>query len=173
VADGNGYLQFETNDPAYLNSGWYDWDLSTNQATTSWTTTVTIIKNSGAIGNGAGIIFCYSDASNFYRVLVAWNGGYRIDKKVAGAYSTIQGWSSSVMINKGLSASNEISVQEIGANNYFLSINSVLVTNFTDSSLATGGMGGFYVSVGTSGSENFPYNSVDVRFKMTSPVSFP
>jgi hypothetical protein len=84
--DGNGYIQFYTNDTANLGLGWLDNYPSTapSLATAPWTVSVTMQKNSGAIGYGVGCIFCYADFSNFYRVLISWNGGYRVDKKVAG-----------------------------------------------------------------------------------------
>jgi hypothetical protein len=171
--DGAGFIQFYTNDSAKLNYGWYQSYSSATTGGASWDLSVTIRKDSGAIGYGAGCIFGYSDSNNFYRVLLAWNGGYRVDKKVAGTYSPLLDWTQTTAIATGLGQTNVVDVTYTSGSSCSILINGTSVSSFNDTDLSSTGLAGFYASVGSSSYESFPNTPVDVRFKMTSPLAIP
>jgi hypothetical protein len=173
--DGNGFVQYSTNDPTKLDSSSYYWDNRTNQALLgdSWTVAVTMIKVSGAIDCGAGIIIVGSTADDLVRILLAWNGSYRIDQKYWGKYLSLQDWSNTGAITQGLGSPNTVSVTTNDRHSYAVYINSTFVASFEWPFSVFPVWAGFYASIGSSSAESFPDVPVDLRFKMTSPISVP
>lgn len=171
--DSTGYAQFMTNDTQWYGYGMWLHDSSSHEAQTS-TVTATVIKKSGANNSGYGIIFCYQDSDNFYRVLIDTLGHYTVAAKVAGTYTTVIPWSApqTATINAGYNVSNEISVTQTSPHNFALSFNGVQEVAGVDTNSFTGGDAGFYASV-SSTAENFPIIPEDIRFKLTSPVVYP
>ncbi|MBN2353263.1 MAG: hypothetical protein JXD23_11880 [Spirochaetales bacterium] len=171
LPDGNGSIQFSTND-------WHNWDTlfvnsyPSSLETPMTTVTVQVEKVSGALSAGFGLFFCAADLENFYRIMITADGYYTIQKKESGVYNPIIGWTTSSFINTGLGALNEISVTQTIPNNFTLTINGNVVVSFNDASF-TGGEAGFVVYVWDQANERFPMAPADVRFKMTAPVAVP
>jgi hypothetical protein len=176
--DGAGFIQFQTNDTANLGINQYAYYSSSAQSAPAvypgGTVTAVIKKFSGSAVAGMGIIFCYQDASNFYRLLLSEDGWYNIYKKVGGTYTSIQDWTSSSSISQGYGVSNTISVTQSAANNYAVYINNMTTPEitFVDSSIPNSGEAGFYASI-SSTTEDFPSIPEDIRFKLIEPVSIP
>jgi hypothetical protein len=180
--DGNGYVQFSTNDPNYYD---YAFWIYYNQAHQDppMTSAVTAIakKVSGALNYGFGIIFCFQDHDNFFYVLITADGYYDIGERVGGAPSKIVDYTFSGAINTGLGASNTISVTYTsGTNTMAVSINGSQVNTFQPNTGSspfiqnwTGGKAGFICTIGNSSTENFPDTASDVRFKFISPIAYP
>jgi hypothetical protein len=171
--DGSGNIQFETNDTSKYSTSFWEYYPST-QNTVS-TITATIYKNSGDATQGFGIIFAHQDNNDFYRVLIAENGQYSVYKIVSGTWAAIQGWVVSTKVNTGYGIANTIEVT-YSSGNYNVYINNLTTPVYTfapDSTLGTAGTSGFFAAVGSSSTESFPNTPVDVRFRMTSPVSIP
>jgi len=137
--------------------------------------TATLIKVSGAVNYGYGLIFCCADNNNFYNVLICCDGWYKVRSKVNGTYSTIQDWIQTPNITQGLGISNVLRITQSPTidGSYSVDINGHLTLGFTDSNLVNGGQAGFYTSIGSSTEEHFPDTPMDVRFKLTSPISIP
>lgn len=172
-SDGRGNVAFSTNDPQYYSSGIWAY-LNQSYQTQMSTVTADLEKVSGAPGAGFGIIFCYQDSNNFYRVLIDAYGHYTVATKVAGTYTTLVPWGPpyGARLNSGNGVQNEISVTETSPHNFTVSFNGVQETQFSDANF-TGGKAGFYAAVSTSSNENFPGVSEDIRFKMLAPVVYP
>jgi len=170
--DSNGLVQFFTND-----SQWYGYDFwipytQTKESQMS-TVTATVEKQSGSFNTGFGIIFCYQDSNNFYRLAIDALGHYSVYSKIAGDYTAIISWTSpqTSIINSGVGVSNVISVTQSSPHNFAVSFNGTKETQFTDLAF-TGGEAGFAASV-SSASETFPNVPEDIRYKLTAPVAYP
>ena len=176
--DGNGFLQYKTNDTDKYGYGEFI-SISTSNSVVptkypGGTVTANIKRMTGAAGYGYGIMFCFQDSKNYYLFLVSENGGYTVYKMVAGTYTKILGWASATTaFYQGYGIENTISVYQEAANTYDLSVNGKYINSFTDADLANSGYAGFYVSIANSTYENFPTISEDVRFKLTAPVTAP
>lgn len=169
-SDGNGFIQYYTNDSSKLDKGIYD---TTNTNQTPMKTLETQVKKiSGKPRWGYGVIFCFQDTDNFYRLLIHENGRYQIAKKVGGKYlePLIKSWTDSSALYTGYNVVNTIKVTYVPDYSFNIYFNGTLATTFTDNDVTkfSGGDYGFYVSVGKD--ENFPNNPVDVRFKQITPA---
>jgi hypothetical protein len=170
-SDGNGFIQYSTNDSANLGSSMGCTYSSTNS--TPSVVTATVKKISGAETYGYGVLFAVTDTNNRYRVIIDCTGYYRVDMKSAGYSYTFQDWTYNAAINLGYDVENTIAVT-YSAPNYSVAINGTHMVSFlADETVGISGNSGFFLSVGTSANEDFPDTPVDVRFKMTAPVSIP
>jgi hypothetical protein len=123
---------------------------------------------------GYGIMFCYQDTNNFYRVVITVDGFYLISKKVAGTYynntgggswtTTNPSWPASTNMVTGFGNANKIKVVNTGGGNFDLYFNGVYETSFSDATF-TGGYNGYYVGIGSENHESFP-TPMDVRVKL-------
>jgi hypothetical protein len=172
-ADGNGYVQFFTDDPKWYGYGLWNYNGQTYQAQMSSVTAV-VEKKSGASTDGYGIIFCYQDNSNFYRLLIDTRGHYTVISKVSGTATVLVPWTTahSAWLNSGVGVTNELTVAETSPGNFSISFNGTQEAQFSDNNFV-GGKSGFYMSVAPSAYENFPAAPEDVRFKLISPVNYP
>lgn len=170
--DNEGFVQLFTNDPQYYGYSFWNTYTQTNQSPMA-TVTATVKKMSGSLSSGYGVIFCYQDNNNFYRLLITTGGYYCVYEKVGGTYNTIIPWTSipSPHLNNGVGVENVISVAQPTLNNFSIYFNGSFETSFSDSNFS-GGKSGFTMSVSPT-TENFPYTPEDVRFKMSSPVTYP
>ncbi len=170
--DGNGFVQYYTNDAQYLGYGFFHAYAQTDESQMS-TVTATVKKQSGSLSSGYGIVFCYKDSNNFYRLLITTTGHYCVHAKTGGTYSTIIPWTAtpSLHLNVGTGVENEISVTEQTLNHFTVYFNGMFETTFSDANFS-GGSAGFYLGVSPT-TENFPYIPEDVRFKLSSPVIYP
>ncbi len=170
--DGNGFVQFLTNDPRYYDYIMVNAYTQTNEALMT-TVTATVIKYSGSLCTGYGIVFCVQDNYNFYRLLIDAAGQYSVYSRVGGTWSVIIPWATpSTYLSSGVGVMNEISVTQQSPHNFVVYFNGTQVTAFNDSNFS-GGKAGFCAYVGTQADENFPYTPEDIRFKLNSPVVYP
>jgi len=171
--DSAGFVQFSTNDTNDCGEGYFH--SMGSQFIPMSSVEMQIKKMSGYSHSGYGIIFCYQDGNNFYRILISVNGSYLISKKVAGTYSYYQGgglwsasgsWQSSSNLITGFGNTNDIKVVNTGGGNFDIYFNGILETSFTDSTF-TGGYNGYYVLIGYVSQENFDATTfADVRLKL-------
>jgi hypothetical protein len=174
--DANGFVQFLSNssaDYAYTFLQTYD-DVWPNIASPVVSTvTGTVEKVSGATGYGNGLIWGYSDSSDFYAVLIDDTGDYTIQKFVKGTQSAVIDWTYTSYLTAGYSKQNSLAIT-YSLSKYRLYINGSLVYSFSpDSTLGTKGSVGFYANVGSSSDESFPGTPVKVLFTMSSPLAKP
>jgi hypothetical protein len=169
--DGNGFLQFITSDPQDYNWGRWSYLSGSNQTQMS-TVTATIKKQSGSAGSGYGIIFCYQDTNNFYRLLIETHGYFILSRKVGGVYTTIIPWTISANLDTGYGVENVVSVVQTSLYNFSIFFNGVQERTFTDYSFF-GGRAGFYASVHDQTDEYFPGLPADIRFRLSMPISYP
>jgi hypothetical protein len=178
--DGKGYLQYCTNDQSKSGFGEYFVVSSSyqNSPTTSsgGAIVVSFNKISGASNNGFGVVFSYQDSNNYYLFELTLDNYYRIYKKVAGTYTAIGDWeptfynASQYIKNKSV---HTIEIDRGISNDYQIKIDNYSVSQFADSSIPNSGYSGYYVSIGNSLDENFPFTPEDVRFQMAAPIQSP
>lgn len=170
--DGNGSVQFLTNDTQFYDYTFWNTYTQTNEIQMT-TVTATAMKTSGCLNGGYGIVFCYHDSNNFYRLLIDATGQYSVYARVGGTYSVIVPWAPAhtALLYSGVGVTNVISVTQQSPNNFSVIFNGTHETTFSDGNF-TGGTAGFSVGINQTG-ENFPNTPVDVRFKLSSPVSYP
>ena len=171
--DGNGFVQFLTNDAQYYDYIFWSTYTQTNESLMS-TVTATVKKQSGSLYSGYGIVFCYQDNNNFYRLFIDAAGQYSIYSKVGGNYSAIIPWTTtpSAHLNSGVGVENEISVIQQSPNNFSVNFNGTQETTFSDGNFS-GGRAGFCAYVAKQSEENFPNTPEDIRYKFSSPVAYP
>ncbi len=169
--DGKGNIQFYTNDSKYYDYIFWNSYSQTDEALMS-TVTATVIKQSGSLRGGYGIIFCYQDNNNFYRLLIDAAGQYSVYSRVTGTYNVIIPWSDSAHLNSGVGVANEISVTQVSSNNFSVKFNGTQEALFSDGNFS-GGKAGFSAYVETQADENFPNTPEDIRFKLSLPVAYP
>ena len=183
ASDGNGNLEFITNDSA--NYGYEYWETfsSVTEASGAWTNpvTATVEKVSGSQSAGFGVVFCYQSSGDFYFVNISANGSYYVGQDISSTISAItrtggvSGWAQSTAIKQGDNATNVISIAFDGST-FTVSINGTSACTFPLTNASggyTGGPAGFKINIGTSSDESFPGTADKVLFKMTSPHSYP
>lgn len=171
--DGNGFVQLLTNDAQYYGRVFVT-DFTQTGQTPMDTVTAVVNKHSGSLYGGYGIIFCYGDSNNYYRLLIDAAGQYSVYAKNNGVDTVIIPWeiAASPNLKTGVGVENVISVQQITLSNFVIYFNGVQEATFNDTTFS-GGTAGFAAYVGTKDDENFPDTAVDVRFKLTSPLANP
>jgi len=185
ASDGNGNLEFITNDSSYYN--YYFWDKIANAAennSANWTNpvTATVEKVSGSSTEGFGVVFCAQSSNNdFYFVDISANGEYYVGQDVSNSISAItktgggSGWAQSTAIKQGNNAANVVSIA-LSSSTYAISINGTQVCTFPASNATNGymtGSSGFTIVIGTSSDESFPGTPEKALFKFTSPATYP
>ncbi len=162
---GLGYMQFYTNDPREVSSNFWHRNLNSKVPMTSVLTKVK--KISGNADYGFGIIFCYQDSDNFYRLLIDTRGYYSVYEKVNGVYGALIDWSFSDNLYTGYNTVNIIKVEH-SSDTFTIYFNDIQENYFIDLSFASGDTG-FFASTGKYYEERFPNIPVDVRFKQLEP----
>jgi hypothetical protein len=171
-SDGNGFLQFKTNDSAnYMKV--FDYTIGSSLSTMH-TVETQIKKISGSSNRGFGLNFCMQDNSNKYSVVIATSGSYSISKIISGtwyyyysgAFHTTYDqscWVTDSNINTSLGNLNTIKVTQPSSGTFNLYINGNSIITFTDGSF-TGGYSGYTLQIGSQSDENFPTIYEDLRF---------
>ncbi len=173
--DGAGFVQFSTNDTN--DCGYLFTHAIGSPFTPMSSVEIQVKKVTGSSNNSHGILFCYQDDNNFYRIGITVNGYYTITKKVSGIlYYNVGGsswsttdpssWPISSHLNTGFDITNNIKIINNGSGNFDVYFNDIYETSFTDTTF-TGGYNGYYDNVGTVSQENFP-TPEDVRVKLLS-----
>ncbi len=172
VNDGNGFVQYSTNEPKYYNTIHYLPLTGAFEEYPTTTVTATVKKVTGAGNVGFGIVFCYTDDNNNYLLLISTEGKYTVAENVGGTYTPLVAWADSAWLNKGLDETNEISVAQGPVGTFTVTFNGHFITDFPDASF-TGGTAGPCIGIGAFGDEEFPYIPEDARFKMSAPAVYP
>jgi len=171
-SDGQGYSQYLTNEKTNFESlSWMTFP-STNQSPTS-VPIIGEVKHISGYGNaGRGIVFNYLDSNNFYRVLINSNLEYKVDKRVAGTFTTLQNWTFSAYLFSDPTEST-IKIYSIPSG-FTVSFGVHATPDFTSSDMTfRGGRAGFIAEVGSAAQENFTSIPTDVRIRMISPITIP
>ncbi|HUX37944.1 MAG TPA: Ig-like domain-containing protein [Rectinemataceae bacterium] len=176
--DGYGYVQFKAADPAFYDYIWTKSFTGEQSWPSSTTITLSLEKVSGCTTQGYGFRFCAADSNNYYELLIAADGFYLIGKEVAGVWTTLSGtalapWVANSDLATVVGVPNTVSVSQPSAGNFHVIFNAgTSPVDFADSSLSAGWIY-FLASTGSSTNENFPTDPEDIRFKITSPVTYP
>ena len=98
------------------------------------TVTATVKKESGYLYSGYGIIFCYQDNNNFYRLLIDAAGQYSVYSRVGCNFSAIIPWTTTLPahLNSGVGIENVISVIQQSPNNFSVNFNGTQEALFSD-----------------------------------------
>ena len=169
--DGNGFIQYKTNDPANAVQGFAKlYDLTANLMPVE----VTAKRVLGSDGGGFGVVFNASDDQNYLKVLINVQGMYKIERVIAGGdYDTLKDWTYSSALKLYHDVENTIKITWAASPDLFtLVFNDSPPITISDS-LVVGAQSGFYAYVSTIGNEYLPAGQVDVRFKMVTPVAIP
>jgi len=158
-SDGNGFIQFSTNDPNVHNFAFtYIFTNNNNQIIFE----IECKKNSGNRRKPFGMIFGAQDNQSFYSLIIDTEGFYSI-WKYNNNYIVIKEWIKSERLNTGYGKSNNLKVIK-NSSTFTVYLNDHQVHQFTDSTI-NGNRIGYYVSIGSEEEESFPNNPVDVRFR--------
>jgi hypothetical protein len=171
--DGDGFVQYSTNDPHYYSTA-HSLPLAVEHETPMTTVTATVKKMSGSSVGGFGIVFCYQDENNFYRLLITTDGHYDVWEIEGGTWNEQVPWTYTPYLNTGLGVENDIGITKDlpSPGDFTVTLNTYNVMFFTDSSLAEGDAGPC-LWVGSYSEENFPEIPEDARFKMDAPEQYP
>lgn len=167
--DGEGFYQYSTNDVADQNKTARLVFSSTIAEDPMTTVTAEIKKLSGLDYYSFGMIFGWQDWDNFYEMAITNDGWYTIWVQVSDVWTEVIDWTESSFLNIGAGSSNTISVT-YNTPDIDLKINGNDETSIAPA-VFNSGSAGFMIFIGED--ENFPEEPIDVRFKMTSPVSLP
>ncbi|NOX65801.1 MAG: hypothetical protein GXO85_08370 [Chlorobi bacterium] len=166
--DGNGYIQFSTNDVTkcgienYFHSSSDDQDPFTSA-------TFYLIHKSGYESAEYGAIFCYNDIDNYYKILIINSGKYFVSEEYNGSSTNVDtGWISTSNLKTGYDKINKINITRDSNGKFTIYINDANTYSFTNTDL-TGGSNGFYSRTDSKENENFPDIPDDTRFKITIP----
>ncbi|MCX7031112.1 MAG: hypothetical protein NTU62_13480, partial [Spirochaetes bacterium] len=169
--DGDGFVQYSTNDPRYIDTIQY-LPLAVESESPMTTVTATVKKVSGAGQVGFGIVYCYEDENNHYRLLITTGGYYQVGEMVGGTFTALVSWTASADLNTGLGAMNDISITRDVGGNFTVTFNGQYITDFTNGNFP-GGQAGPCIGIGSSSLEQFPSIPEDARFKMLAPAVYP
>jgi len=158
-SDGNGFIQFSTNDPKYNFIYW----ILYNNIIESNIYEIECKKMSGASNWGYGMIFGASDIHKYYDLGITTQGYYIIGKEVNGKYTKIRDWTKSEKLNTGYNTINTLKVVKNGTT-FTVYLNGSQADQFTDTEI-NGDRLGYWVDVGLEKDESFPNTPVDVRFR--------
>ena len=172
--DGNGYIQYSTNDE----DKFYTWSISTYLATDQADysgTTFSFVRKNGPLGAPYGGVFCFQDSNNYYRILINGNGKYQIVSKVSGNFTYITpDWIDSADLLTGYNQINEIEIiRNTGTSDFTININGVLNEFYNNTDFDSGTSGFYTYILSNYTGEYFPYEANDTRFKITAPVAVP
>ena len=177
VYDGaNSTYSFYTTDASYVGPNGYTlWSLSRPSQSPFLSRDVTLVKSSGNLYAGFGIVFCeYALSGGTETMLVAMinaNGQYSVGEATGSVYApyTASTWvdanALSQVLNKGYGASNELALsRDAGSGQFSLMLNGVHVFDFKDQRLplVTGGGEGYLAVI--SPQESFPDKPVSIVF---------
>ena len=165
--DGNGFLQFYTNDSQYYN---YRFTHTYSSPANPTNIEVAVKKRSGYAYSAYGIVFGYQDIHNFYEVVICVDGEYAIFKMVNDSWDSIINWNSSSDLAQGYNQYNTIKLVKVDATNYTVTFNNGTAIPFNDVTFSSGRYG-FITFVASSTEEKFPGTPEDVKFIFTSEVT--
>ena len=173
--DGQGFIQFQTNDPANAEQGFVElYDDTIQTPTMTQPVEVTMKKILGYDAAGFGFVFCAFDENRYYKVLINVGRMYRVSVVVAGS-ELIKPlyWTYDSNLNANYDGENTIKVTWDGVDEFHLFFNNAEVTTIPAFLGMTEGKSGFFASVSSVANEYLPAGQVDIRFKMLQPALHP
>jgi len=153
----DGELQFYTNDYNNMDYLFYYFNQDPKPFVSYKFKTKKVSGNDLA---GYGILFCYQDDSNYYRLLISSSGQYAISKFINGEFYVISEWEDSKYLNIGFDTYNTVMILKVGTM-FFVKFNDMDELKFTDNSLSSGEIA---FAVYVSDEEDFPQIPADTRF---------
>ncbi len=162
VSDGNGLIQYSTNDPKNYALAWWHFFNNINDQDIY---EIECKKMSGASGYGYGMLFGASDDDNYkyYYLAISIDGTYSIDKNIGNVLTEIKAPEKSDKLKTGYNVINILKVVKSGAE-YTVYLNGSQEYQFTDTEIS-GNRVGYRVRIGSGYDESFPDTPVDVRFR--------
>ncbi len=171
--DGNGFLQFSTNDQSYIHpSGWAEWCWGGSTGSPTTAVEARLKKLGGRPDMGFGLVFGLTSPQDFLYVIIDISGWYSVGKVNGGVYTPIMPWTDAnatgTVLYEGYGYTNDIRVTYDSKTSAFtLSFNGTPVTTFPE---AAGSGGAYGFIAGISSAEIFPDYPVDVRFRQVQPA---
>ena len=166
--DDTGFRQFSTNDVTKWGKNFiYVVHPMTDVAE------VQIKKMSGYYKQGFGLVFCYQDSDNYYKLLIDVVGDYIVYQVEEGVSIPVISLSSSERLNTGYDMINTVMIQHDSGDpkrTYDIYFNGYWVADFKLEPYPPNGSVGYYASVAEDIYEYFPYVPVDVRYKLLQPL---
>jgi hypothetical protein len=161
-SDGNGFIQFFSNDPQKYD--WANWNFFVNINDQN-TYEIECKKMSGAGSYGYGMLFGASDDDlyKYYYLAIFIDGTYIIDKNNGDVVTEIKPLEKSDKLHTGYNVTNVLKVVKNGAE-YTVYLNGSQEYQFTDTEIS-GNRIGYRVRIGPENDESFPDTPVDVRFR--------
>jgi len=159
--DGNGFIQFSTNDPQKRGTWWNLYDNINDRNIYE----IECKKMSGAKNIGYGMVFGASNTDNreYYLLGITTQGDYWIGKYSNEKFTTIKDWAESEKLSTGYNTINTLKVVKNGTS-FTVFLNGSEVYQFTDTEIS-GDRLGYWTSIGSEKDESFPNTPVDVRFR--------
>ena len=160
--DGNGFIQYFTNDPQKY--GWSYWNFYMNINDQN-TYEIECKKMNGAENFGYGMVFGASDSNKYYFLGINIQGSYVLLKHIDKdkGYTKIKDWAYSDKLNTGYNIINNLKVVKNGTT-FTIYLNGSQVHQFTDTEINGNGLG-YHVNIGSKNDEAFLNMPVDVRFR--------
>jgi len=170
--DGNGIIQYLTNDPYMHNR--FTWHIIDNPNHYPDIIEFRVNKISGYETFGFGMMFCVNDTDaetfSYYRLFITVNGRFAVAKRVGNVWATAPlTWRNSEYLNTGYNVYNDIRIERIHMETsvivFRIFFNGNLAAAFTDTDPIYGERIAPVVSVARIEEELFPHIPVDVRWE--------
>ncbi|MCW8965542.1 MAG: hypothetical protein OQK82_02480 [Candidatus Pacearchaeota archaeon] len=165
-----GEVIFETNDPQYWSgSGFTLWYLLEREEQPFFTREAVVSKISGNASAGYGLIYCFSEdteyGETFLLVMINTVREYIVAEAYCSNFTEIIPWTESQALNAGYNQNNELRLEYDNSSGKFsLYINNQPETQFMDEDapVHNSGRQGYIVVI--SPQDDFPAKPVKVRF---------
>ena len=164
------FRQFSTNDRTNCGN-FYVW-IADSMTTVA---EVELKKMTGYNDAGYGIVFCYQDSDNYYKLLITVEGRYMVNEVRNGVSRDpmLKSWRDGAHLASGWKTVNTVKVVHDGAGKFDIYFDGVLEDFFSVDPYFSNGSVGYYAVVQSADLEYFPYYPVDVRFKLLQPGTDP
>jgi len=172
--DGEGFRQFSTNSGSYYGQ-LCTWEVAGSAASPMTVVEAQVKKMSGSDQAGYGIVFCYTDANNFYVLLISISQRYWVLAVKDGKTEPITFPSVfSDDLDPGYGVVNKVRVSQVSAGHFELYFNDAGTPSatFADSRFSDGSAG-FCTFVHVENEEMFPQVPSDTRFRLLQPTEDP
>lgn len=167
--DSEGFRRFYTDDPSLIGK-WFIYRARGSFQSRMEIVEAKVVRKSGHGGASFGIVFCFINAGNFYKLRINTEGEYKISKYVNGRQTTLINWTESAYLNKGYDVVNRLKIEYLGDSSFEYSFNGNRIGSFVDTSYV-GGDSGYYAWI--SEHDVLPAEPVDLRFMQIQPSNDP
>lgn len=134
--------------------------------------TVDVEFTEGAPENAAYGFLCHNvDADNRYRIRIAPDGTYSINKTVKAETTDLINWTKTSAINQGIGATNRMRVI-CGENHLILYVNDILLTDVVDTDLSGGAFSLLVAAYATNENDKNPIGVSFSNLTVRSPLAW-